>query len=101
MKEKIIEAAGKTWRTLGEKGELNIAQLPKVLKEDEMVVYQALGWLAREDKINYTLKDKQTCVSLVEAEVRAFKNTMNPPQTNGARSFAVSMGTAAKKRIGF
>lgn len=102
MKEKIIEAAGKTWRTLGEKGEMNLIQLPKVLKEDEAVVYQALGWLAREDKINYTMKNKQTFVLLVEAEARAFKNITKPSPTNGARSsFAVSTTTAAKKRIEF
>lgn len=104
MKEKIIEAAGKTWRTLGEKGELNITQLPKVLKEDDAIVYQALGWLAREDKINYTVKNKQTTVSLVEAEVRAFKNTQKPSQsrTNALTSLAGSNGgTTSKKRIGF
>ncbi len=103
MKEKIIEAAGKTWRTLGEKGELNITQLPKVLKEDEAVVYQALGWLAREDKINYTVKNKQTSVSLVEAEARAFKNILKPSQskTSALPSLAGSNGTAPKKRIGF
>ncbi len=106
MKEKIIEAAGKTWRTLGEKGELNITQLPKVLKEDEAVVYQALGWLAREDKINYTVKNKQTTVSLVEAEARAFtdfsKNILKSPQSkiNAVTSFASSVA-APKKRIGF
>lgn len=104
MKEKIIETAGKTWRTLGEKGELNIAQLPKVLKEDDAVVYQALGWLAREDKINYTVKNKQTTVSLVEAEVRAFKNTQKSSQskTSALTSLAGSNGgTTPKKRIGF
>ncbi|HLD69747.1 MAG TPA: winged helix-turn-helix domain-containing protein, partial [Candidatus Omnitrophota bacterium] len=94
MKEKIIETAGKTWRTLGEKGELNITQLPKVLKEDEAVVYQALGWLAREEKINYTVKNKQTTVSLVEAEARAFKNTLKPSQsrTSSITSLAGSNG---------
>lgn len=104
MKEKIIETAGKTWRTLGEKGELNITQLPKVLKEDEAIVYQALGWLAREDKINYAVKNRQTTVSLVEAEVRAFQNTRKPSQskTSPVTSFAGSNGgTMSKKRIGF
>ena len=76
MKEKVIEAAGKTWKALGEKGEININLLPKTVNEDEAIVYQALGWLAREDKINYTTKNKQTFVSLVEVELRAFKNTL-------------------------
>ena len=51
MKDKVIEAAGKTWRFLGQNGEINVAQLPKVLKEKDTVIYQALGWLAREDKL--------------------------------------------------
>ena len=101
MKEKVIEAAGKIWKILAEKGEQNITQLPKVLKEEEVIVYQGLGWLAREDKINYTVKNKQVVVSLVESELRAFKNTLKSAQapTNGSR-FA-SMGTNAKKRMGF
>ena len=103
MKEKVIEAAGKTWKFLAEKGEQNITQLPKILKEEEAVVYQALGWLAREDKINYTVKNKQTFVSLVEAEIRAFKNTLKAPraQTGAVTSLAASTGMIAKKRMGF
>jgi hypothetical protein len=74
MKEKVIEIAGKTWRYLGQNGETNVNQLPKVLKEKDEVVLQALGWLAREDKINYATKNRRTFVSLVEQEVRAFNS---------------------------
>ena len=100
MKEKVIEAAGKTWKTLGEKGELNLTQLPKTLQQEEAIVYQALGWLAREDKINYTVKNKQTFVSLVESELRAFKNTIQnvKRQANAASPSAASTLTAGKKR---
>jgi hypothetical protein len=49
MKNKIGEVAGRVWKTLGEKGD---------------IVYQALGWLAREDKINYYQKERRTFVSL-------------------------------------
>ena len=76
MKEKIIEAAGKTWKTLAEQGDIPVVQLPKILKEDESVAYQALGWLAREDKIRYTIKNSKMFVSLIESELRAFKNTL-------------------------
>ena len=77
MKEKIIETAGKTWKTLGERGESDIAQLPRLLDEKEGIVFQALGWLAREDKINYVTKNNKTFVSLVESELQAFKNQIN------------------------
>jgi len=72
MKEKVIETAGKTWRFLGQNGQTSVSQLPKVLKEKDEVVLQALGWLAREDKIDYTVKNRRTFVSLVEGELRAF-----------------------------
>ena len=72
MKEKIIEVVGKTWRFLGQNGQTNVSQLAKSLKEKDELVFQALGWLAREDKIEYTVKNRRTFVSLVEGELRAF-----------------------------
>ena len=74
MKERIIEAAGKTWRFLGQNGQTNVSQLAKALKEKDEVVLQALGWLAREDKINYTVKNRRIFVSLVEGELHAFNS---------------------------
>jgi len=72
MKDKVIEAAGKTWRFLGQNGQTSVSELAKSLKEKDEVVLQALGWLAREDKIDYTIKNRRTFVSLVEGELRAF-----------------------------
>lgn len=76
MKEKIIETAGKTWRFLGQNGQTNVRQLAKSLKEKDEVALQALGWLAREDKIDYTVKNRRTFVSLVEGELRAFNTVV-------------------------
>ena len=76
MKEKVIEAAGKTWRFLGQNGQTNVSQLAKSLKEKDEVVLQALGWLAREDKIDYTVKNRRTFVALVEKELRAFNSAI-------------------------
>jgi len=72
MKEKVIETVGKVWRFLGQNGQTNVSKLATSLKEKDELVYQALGWLAREDKIEYTVKNRRTFVSLVEGEVRAF-----------------------------
>ena len=72
MKDKIIETAGKAWRFLGQNGQTNVSQLAKSLKEKNEVVLQALGWLAREDKVEYAVKNRRTFVSLVEGELRAF-----------------------------
>jgi hypothetical protein len=76
MKEKVIETAGKAWRFLGQNGQTNVAQLAKSLKEKDEVVFQALGWLAREDKIDYTVKNRRTFVSLVESELRSFNTVV-------------------------
>ena len=76
MKEKVIEIAGKTWRYLGQNGQTNVSQLAKSLKEKDEVVFQALGWLAREDKIDYTVKNRRTFVALVADELRAFNTVI-------------------------
>jgi hypothetical protein len=68
VKNKIGETAGKIWKVLKKKGEVNVAQLPKLLNEKSAVVYQALGWLAREDKIDYQIKAAKTFVSLTKGE---------------------------------
>lgn len=68
MKDKIGETSGQIWKILKKKGEVNIAQLPKLVNEKSAVVYQALGWLAREDKIEYQIKAAKTFISLAESE---------------------------------
>jgi hypothetical protein len=76
MKEKVIETAGKVWRFLGQNGQTNVGQLAKSLKEKDELVLQGLGWLAREDKIDYTIKNRRTFVSLVERELHAFNSAV-------------------------
>ncbi len=68
MKEKIGQTAGKIWETLKEKEELNVSRIPGILKEKSEVAYQALGWLAREEKIIYNNKSDKTFVSLSDSE---------------------------------
>ena len=77
MKDKVIETAGKTWKLLGQYGETSVSQLPQLINEQDNVVYQALGWLAREDKITYNSKNRKTFVSLAESELEAFKRLAN------------------------
>jgi hypothetical protein len=65
MKEQIGETAGKVWQALSEHGELDLARLAKLVHENEKMVHQALGWLAREDKIDIHLKGNRTVISLI------------------------------------
>lgn len=69
MIEKVGSTAGRIWDILQQKDELTISQLPKVLKEKDSLVYQALGWLAREGKIEYRTHGNKTVISLVREEV--------------------------------
>jgi len=70
MKEKIGEAAGKIWYVLRENEEVAISQFPRMIKEKTFIVHQALGWLAREDKIVYRAKGNKIYVALIESEKR-------------------------------
>ena len=66
MRDQIGMVAGNIWRTLETKGEISLPQLPKLLKEKDATVYQGLGWLAREGKVNYRIEGNRTFVSAVK-----------------------------------
>jgi hypothetical protein len=66
MKEQIGDTAGKIWNVLQAKEEVALSQLPKIVKEKDLLVYQGLGWLAREDKIMYRVDGNRTFVSVVK-----------------------------------
>ena len=51
MREIIGDSAGKVWRTLSQHKEVSLSQIPKLVGGKDTVVYQALGWLACEDKV--------------------------------------------------
>jgi hypothetical protein len=66
MIDSIGETAGKIWKFLNQHGEANLNQIKKNVKADANMILQAIGWLAREDKLviekkarftTYTLKD--------------------------------------------
>ena len=76
MKTKIGEMAGRVWKTLGEKEEVAVSKLPQILKERGEIVYQALGWLAKEDKIEFRKKEGKTFVSLSNEERERFKKSL-------------------------
>jgi hypothetical protein len=47
----IGQTAGEVWQVLSSKGPQTIAKLVKEIDAPRDTVMQALGWLAREDKI--------------------------------------------------
>ena len=50
--EQIGDAAGALWHHLHDNGPRTITQLTKELDAPRDVLMQAIGWLAREDKIS-------------------------------------------------
>ncbi len=49
----IGEAAGQVWKTLAAKGPLSLTKLIKESGAPRDLVLQAVGWLAREDKLQF------------------------------------------------
>lgn len=49
----IGESAGLVWRTLATKGPMSYAQLVKATGAPRDAIMQAVGWLAREDKLEF------------------------------------------------
>jgi len=62
--EHIGETAGLVWKILSENGPLSMAKLVKAVGGPRDVVMQALGWLAREDKIQIEEDGRTRKVSL-------------------------------------
>jgi hypothetical protein len=68
MIETIGEAAGRVWTTLSQAaGPVGITEVPKKTRLKTHIAYQALGWLAREGKLEYQTRGKKTEVLLLDA----------------------------------
>jgi hypothetical protein len=64
MNNAIGEMAGNVWTLLTEKGSLTVAKLKTALKADPFVLNAAIGWLAREDKVDISKTKSSTTISL-------------------------------------
>jgi len=60
----IGACAGVVWKVLSEKGPMDLAKLVKVVGEPRDTVMQAIGWLAREDKLIFEENGRKCIVSL-------------------------------------
>lgn len=60
----VGETAGKVWQALNDNGPLTLAQLKKKVNGSGELVSLALGWLAREDKIDIAQEKKSYRISL-------------------------------------
>lgn len=60
----VGETAGQVWQSLAEDGPLSMNRLVKHVREPRDIVMQALGWLAREGKIEIEEEGRKRVVSL-------------------------------------
>jgi len=68
MTERIGTTAGKVWQVLRKQEEADIQRLPRMLEEKPVIVNQALGWLAREGKLEYREQGDRLFVALNRIE---------------------------------
>ena len=64
IQEQIIESAGTIYNYLNTKGEVSINKMKKYLSLADNFAEMGLGWLSREDKLEYTQKAKSVTVRL-------------------------------------
>ena len=66
MQAQIDSAAGTIWRYLNEHGELTLSKLKEGTTLSDQLVFAGIGWLAREEKLNFTPKGRSVSVCLRE-----------------------------------
>jgi hypothetical protein len=76
MKTTIGEMAGRVWKVLGEKEAIAVSRPHQILKEKGEIVYQALGWLAKEGKLDFHKKEGKTFASLSQEEREIFNKSL-------------------------
>ncbi|MGO8688294.1 MAG: winged helix-turn-helix domain-containing protein [Thermoguttaceae bacterium] len=60
----VGEAAGLVWAALAQHGPLSTAKLVKIVGKPRDTIMQAIGWLAREDKIQIDDEGRSRVISL-------------------------------------
>ena len=73
MNEEIGKIAGSIWHTLAANGEMTLTKLKKEIAADSPVFDWAIGWLAREDKIDLTREKRsvRACLKGWQGEATA------------------------------
>lgn len=62
----IGETAGQVWQALSEHGSMSMAKLVERVGGNRDVVMQAVGWLAREDKLDISETKRGKTLTLKE-----------------------------------
>lgn len=70
--KEIGDLAGQVWKTLGTRKRVALSTLPKVMDKDGILVQQAVGWLARENKVEFEKQGRAVYVKLTAHEAEVF-----------------------------
>lgn len=65
IKKEISVNAGILWRLLNDKGILSLRELGEKTNFNSLNIGMALGWLSKENKINFTEKEGILYVELI------------------------------------
>lgn len=65
FEEKVGTNAGYVWTYLSESGKKSLKEVKKVCKLTDKDLYAALGWLAREGKIQLTESKEDIIIELI------------------------------------
>lgn len=60
----IGETAGKVWQVLNDNGESTFVKVKKKVGDSSELLHQAIGWLAREDKLTISKEGSSVKLSL-------------------------------------
>lgn len=64
MEADIGHTAGIIWRHLSERGESSLSKLKQETKVSDQILFMAVGWLAREGKLEITRDGRSVMVRL-------------------------------------
>ncbi|MFB6145946.1 MAG: winged helix-turn-helix domain-containing protein [Candidatus Nanohaloarchaea archaeon] len=64
MQDRIGELAGYVWRYLEDEGESSVSSIVDAVDAPRSKVHMAIGWLAREDKLEFNSEGRGSTVSL-------------------------------------
>ena len=68
MQAAIDSAAGTIRRYLDEHGEITLSMLKQGTKLSDQLLFAGIGWLAREEKLNFTAEGRSVRVCLREPQ---------------------------------
>ena len=64
MPDSIGDVAGKIWEYLNEKGSTSVTKITKETEISKNEAQRAIGWLAKEDKLIFTMEGRTELLSL-------------------------------------